>query len=401
MLKDFSMTDVEEGPYPVDRSIEETHEDDHPLFGAPEPAAYVPGAHKRSQRHRPTKRRRKKIAPLLAILVIAALVAVSYVLVRSVSNHFAVADYSGTGQGFTRIQIHPGDAPQDIGTAMAKAGVVKSARAFVNAAKDSGQSNKIQPGVYRVRLKSSGKAAMAAILDPANVLVSKVTIPEGYTAKQVLAELAKKTGLPLAALTASAGRLDNLGVPDGLQAKSPEGLLFPATYDFDPAMSADAVVQTLTTKFASVYGQVGIAGGAQALGISPYQALIVASMIESEAKFDSDRAKIARVIYNRLAKKMPIGIDAVNRYGVALAGKDPNSTTFQENSPYNVRLHTGLPPTPISNPGTASLQAAVNPAAGDWLYYVVNDAAGHHLFTADEPTWAAAVDKCKANGWGC
>jgi UPF0755 protein len=124
-------------------------------------------------------------------------------------------------------------------------------------------------------------------------------------------------------------------------------------------------------------------------------------MIESEAKFESDRPKIARVIYNRLAKKMPIGIDAVNRYGVALAGKDPNSTTFQENSPYNVRLHTGLPPTPISNPGIASLQAAIKPAAGDWLYYVVNDAAGHHLFTSDEATWAAAVDKCKANGWGC
>ena len=259
----------------------------------------------------------------------------------------------------------------------------------------------IQPGVYRLRLKSSSKAAMAAILDPANQLVSKVTIPEGYTAKQVLADLAKKTGLQLADLTAAASRIENLGLPDGITAKSPEGFLFPSTYDFDPAMSADAVVQTLTQQFGAEYAHIGLAAGAKALNITPYQALTIASMIESEAKFPQDRPKIARVILNRLAKKMPLGIDAVNRYGVALEGKDPNSVTYREDSPYNVRIHTGLPPTPISNPGEASLQAAINPAPGNWLYYVVDDAAGHHLFTADEPTWAAAVATCKAHGWGC
>jgi UPF0755 protein len=86
---------------------------------------------------------------------------------------------------------------------------------------------------------------------------------------------------------------------------------------------------------------------------------------------------------------------------VALTGKDPNSVTYAENSPYNVRTHLGLPPTPVSNPGVASLQAAIRPAAGDWLYYVVADAAGHHIFTADENAWSVAVAKCKANGWGC
>jgi UPF0755 protein len=395
------MTHVEKGPFPVDRPTEELHDDDHPLFGSDEPTPYVPGAQKRSQRRKPKRKKRHKVAPLVAIIVIVAVVTVSWVLIRSVSNYFKVADYSGSGQAFTRVQVHSGDTAQDIGTALVKAGVVKSARAFVDAAKASGQSDKIQPGVYRVRLESSGQAAMAAILDPANQLVSKVTIPEGYTAKQVLADLAKKTGLQLADLTAAASRIGNLGLPDGIAAKSPEGFLFPATYDFDPAMSADAVVQTLTQQFGSEYAKVGLAAGAKALGITPYQALTIASMIESEAKFPQDRPKIARVIFNRLAKKMPLGIDAVNRYGVALEGKDPNSVTYQENSPYNVRTHTGLPPTPISNPGEASLQAAINPAAGDWLYYVVNDAAGHHLFTADETTWAAAVARCKAKGWGC
>ena len=395
------MTHAEMGPFPVDRSTEEVHDDDHPLFGSDEPTPYVPGARKRSHRHKPKRKKRHKVAPLVAIIAIVAVVAVSWALISSVSDHFKVADYSGSGQGFTRVQIHSGDGADDIANALVKAGVVRSARAFVNAAKASGQSDKIQPGVYRLRLKSSGKAAMAAILDPANQLVSKVTIPEGYTAKQVLADLANKTGLQLADLTAAANRIENLGLPDGITAKSPEGFLFPATYDFDPTMSADAVVQTLTQQFGAEYAHVGLAAGAKALNISPYRALTIASMIESEAKFPQDRPKIARVIFNRLAKRMPLGIDAVNRYGVALEGKDPNSVTYQEDSPYNVRTHTGLPPTPISNPGEASLQAAINPAAGDWLYYVVNDAAGHHLFTADEPTWAAAVAKCKANGWGC
>jgi UPF0755 protein len=242
---------------------------------------------------------------------------------------------------------------------------------------------------------------MAAILDPANRLVSQVTIPEGYTEKQILTILAGKTGLPLAKLQAAAAKVSNLGLPEGLQPRTAEGFLFPATYDFDPDLSADAVLQQLVAQFDSEYQSIGFAAAAKAQKLTPYQAVIIASLIESEAKFPQDRPKVARVILNRIAKRQPIGIDAANRYGVALQGKDPNSVTYTENSPYNVRTHLGLPPTPVSNPGEASLRAAVHPAAGNWLYYVVADAAGHHLFTADEATWAAAVSKCKAKGWGC
>jgi UPF0755 protein len=395
------MNRAEEGPQQVEDSIDDLHDDDHPLFGTDESVPYVPGARKRAHRHKPKRQRRHRIAPLIAIVVIAVVVGASWVIVRSVSKHFEVADYGGNGQGFTQIQIRPGDAAKDIGATLQEAGAVKSTRAFVNAAKASGRAGSIQPGVYRVCLRCSGTAAMAAILDPANRRTSKVTIPEGRTAKHVLDQLAAGTGLPIADLTAAANRIGNLGLPDGFNPKSPEGFLFPSTYDFDPGMSADAVVQALTAKFAAEYAQLGFAAAAKAQNLSSYHALIIASLIESEAKFPEDRPKIARVILNRLAKHMPIGIDAVNRYGVALAGKDPNSTTYLENSPYNVRIHTGLPPTPISNPGEASLQAAVNPAAGNWLYYVVNDAAGHHLFTADERAWSAAVQRCKANGWGC
>ncbi|MDQ2837022.1 MAG: endolytic transglycosylase MltG [Actinomycetota bacterium] len=384
----------------VEGSIDELPDDDHPLFGSDEPTAHIPGVHKRSHRHQVRKRRRRRrLFPLLSLVVILVLVLASYVLVHSVAGRFHTPDYSGSGLGFTKVTIAPGDGAEDVAAAMLKAGVVESTRAFVNAAKKSGRSGDIQPGVYRVRLHSSGQAAMAAILDPANRLVTQVTIPEGYTEKQILAVLATKTGLPLTALQTAAGQIANLGLPDGFTPASAEGFLFPATYDFDPGISASAAVQELTAQFSAEYAKLGFATAAKAENLSAYQALIIASLIESEAKFPEDRPKIARVILNRMAAGQPIGIDAANRYGVALTGKDPNSTTYTENSPYNVRTHLGLPPTPVSNPGEASLQAAVQPAAGNWLYYVVDDAAGHHLFTNSDAVRQQATDKCKAEGW--
>lgn len=390
----------------IDEVREDSHPlDDHPLFDSGDTAPYVPGAHKRSQRRRAGRKRRHRIAPIVAIVLILALIVVSFKIVTSVADRIngrlAVPDYAGSGQGFTRVKISPGDGASDVARAMEKAGVVKSSRAFVNAAEKSGRAGDIQAGVYRVPLHASGTVAMAAILDPANRLVSQVTIPEGYTEKQILSLVAAKTGLPLAQLQAAVAKPTTLGLPAGIAPKSAEGFLFPSTYEFDPDQSALEVVQQLTGQFETEYRKLNFAAGAKAQKLTPYQALIIASLVESEAKFPEDRPKVARVILNRMANGTPIGIDAANRYGVALTGKDPNSVTYTEDSPYNVRTHLGLPPTPVSNPGEASLQAAIAPAAGDWLYYVVADAAGHHIFTSDENVWSAAVAKCKANGWGC
>jgi UPF0755 protein len=384
----------------MEGSIDELHEDEHPLFGSDEPGGHVPGTLRRADRHQARRRRRRRrLFPLLSLLVIGVLIGASVPLVRSVAGSFHTPDYVGSGVGFTRVTVAPGDGAADVAASLLKAGVVKSTRAFVNAAKHSGRAGDIQPGVYQVRLRSSGAAAMAAILDPANRLVSQLTIPEGQTTKQILAELATKAGLPLAQLQAAAAQLGNLGLPEDLKATSAEGVLFPSTYSFDPGTSATAAVQQLTGQFDIEYTRLGFAAAAKAEQLSSYQALIIASLVESEAKFPQDRPKIARVILNRMAAGQPIGIDASNRYGVALSGKDPNQTTYTENSPYNVRVHLGLPPTPVSNPGEASLLAAIHPAAGDWLYYVVDDAAGHHLFTNDEQQWQTATQRCRQAGW--
>jgi UPF0755 protein len=390
----------------VERSIEELPGEDHPLFGPDDhddhEQPYVPGGRRRADRHRGRRKRRRRIAPLLALIVIVAVVAASYVIVRQVADRFVVSDYSGSGQGFVRIQVQPGDGADDIGATLAKAGVVKSARAFVNAASASGQAGSIQPGMYQVRLHSSGAAALSEILDPANRLVSKVTIPEGYTYKQVLAKVSEVTGLPLAAVTEASTHLADLGVPPSIKATSVEGLLFPATYDFDPDTTASSALQAMITKFSAEYASLGVDAKARALGLTGYQVLIIASIAEAEAKFDADRAKVARVILNRVAAKRALQVDATSAYAAKIAGKDPASVVYNTiDSPYNTYTHPGLPPTPIGNPGEAAIVSALDPPAGDWMYYVNVDAAGHLGFFTDENAFLAAAAKCKAQNWGC
>ena len=386
----------------MDGSIDELRDDEHPLFGSDEPA-YVPGAAKRSHRHHARRRRRRhRVAPLLSLLVILLLIGTSYVLVRSAAGHFRTPDWTGSGTGYTRVTISPGDVTSDVAAALVKAGSVESSKAFINAAKKSGRSNDIQPGVFRVPLHASAAVVMAAILDPANKLVTQVTIPEGYTESQVLTALANKTKLPLAALKAAAGRIGNLGLPEGFAPTTAEGFLYPATYQFNPDNTPDQVVQQLTSQFGSQYAALGVAQAAHALGLSPYQALIVASIVEGEARFDADRPKVARVILNRLAANRPLQIDATSVYGAKVAGLNPKQVDYATlNSPYNSYTHPGLPPTPIDNPGSSSLQAAVQPATGDWMYYVNGDAAGHLSFFTDENAFLQAAEKCRENGWGC
>lgn len=387
----------------MEGSIDELRDEDHPLFGSDEPASYVPGVAKRSHRHQVKRRRRRhRVFPILSLIVIVALIVASVLLVRSAAGHFRTPDYTGSGIGTTQVTIAPGDGASDVAAALVKAGVVKSSRAFINAAKKSGRSSDIQPGVFRVPLHASGAAALAAILDPANKLITQVTIPEGYTEAQVLSTLAARTGLPLAQLRAAAGKIANLGLPDGFKPTSAEGFLYPATYEFNFGSSADVVLQQLTSQFGIQYAKLGIAQAARAAGITPYQALVIASIIEGEAKFDADRPKVARVILNRLAADRPLQIDATSVYGAKLAGLNPKQVDYATiNSPYNSYTHPGLPPTPIDNPGDNSLKAAVQPAAGSWLFYVNGDAAGHLSFFTDERQFLDAVAACQANGWGC
>ncbi len=134
------------------------------------------------------------------------------------------------------------------------------------------------------------------------------------------------------------------------------------------------------------------------MGFTPYEVLTVASMVEEEAKVPGDRPKIARVLYNRLAKGMTLGVDATVEYAIGQRVVNLTKSQLATTSPYNTRLHAGLPPTPISSPGRASLEAALNPTAGDWLYYVLAAPDGSQYFTASYSDFQRQTAKSRAEG---
>ena len=173
-----------------------------------------------------------------------------------------------------------------------------------------------------------------------------------------------------------------------------EGLLFPDTYGIEPDDTAVGVVQEMLDQLEVVLSRYQLSTAPQ--GLTPYQLLIVASMIEREAKVDADRPKIAAVIYNRLAAGKRLEIDATVEYAVGhakLTAKDLPSS-----SPYNTYTSDGLPPTPIAAPGEAAIKAALQPADGDWIYYVLATKEGEHAFTRSYQEFLKLKAKARAKG---
>jgi UPF0755 protein len=221
---------------------------------------------------------------------------------------------------------------------------------------------------------------------PAPVLpkIVKVTIPEGFTRAQIAA-LAKADGLRgdylAASVRSSLLHPTRYGAPSGTP--SLEGFLFPATYDLYTGTPAKHLVDEQLLAFRENFNDVEIRR-ARALGVTPYELLTVASMIEREAAVAHDRPLVAAVIYSRLRLNMPLGIDATIRYALNDFSEPLTEAQLHDPSPYNTRLHTGLPPTPISNPGVASIHAAAYPAHVGYLYYVAGaDGCGEQVFSSN------------------
>jgi UPF0755 protein len=243
----------------------------------------------------------------------------------------------------------------------------------------------------------------------AAVRVVKVVIPEGETRLQI-AEIAKADGLTgdyrKVAERSPVLNPATYGAPKGTP--DLEGFLFPATYDMNAGAPASRLVSEQLAAFQERFGAEE-AQRARDLHITPYQLLTVASMVEREAQVPGDRAKIAAVIYNRLRIGMPLGIDATIYYaveqarGIATYTGELTEAQLHIDSPYNTRTHRGLPPTPISNPGMASIEAAAHPAHVPYLYYVAGaDGCGEQVFSTTDAQFeidAAAYDAAvKKNG---
>jgi UPF0755 protein len=237
-------------------------------------------------------------------------------------------------------------------------------------------------GWTALRSNDSAAPAPATTAPPPTVL--KVLFPEGFTRAQ-MAERADALSPTITArgyLSATASSLlPGRFAGDGRR-RSLEGFLFPATYDLYETDPARALVRKQLDAFTLSWGKVDLSY-ARSKNLTPYDVLIIASMIEKEVVVPKERRLVAAVIYNRLRRRMPLGIDATLRYGLGIPPtKAITQTDLASSSPYNTRRFRGLPPTPIANPGLASIQAAAHPAQVEYLYFVRRPDCRSHFFTA-------------------
>jgi UPF0755 protein len=301
------------------------------------------------------------------------------------------ADYAGTGSGDVTVQVAKGASASGIGEALKTAGVVRSAKAFRNVAKSDPRALKIQPGYYRLRLRMKARLALDLLLDPAARLRSRVTIPEGTSLARTLELIAKNVSdVPLASLREAAANPNALGLPAYANGRV-EGFLFPATYDIEPGTSAVDVLRTLIQEFQVRAERLQLTQRAAALHITPYQALVIASLVEGETGNATDRGKVARVVYNRLKRPMRLQFDSTVKYAYALRGETKTRLLYRDLdivSPFNTYRVDGLPPAPINSPGEAALEAALSPTPGPWLYFVVIDTQGRSAFATTSAEFA-------------
>jgi UPF0755 protein len=295
-------------------------------------------------------------------------------------------DYTGAGSGAASVAVHGGDSSRAIGTALEKAGVVKTAKAFGDAAAANPKSGSIQPGTYALRANMSAASALAMLLNRANRTSPVVTIREGLWTSETISALAAATGRPLADYQLALKNPRLLGLPAAARGRA-EGYLFPSTYEFEVDATAAEQLQTMVSKSLDELAKLGV------VPADMQRVLTVASIVEAEARARPDRPRVARVIENRLSARMPLQMDSTVHFISQRRGKAGTTDAERASkSAYNTYLVKGLPPGPIDTPGLSAVQAALKPAAGKWIYFVaVNPETGLTRFAVDAAGHAANV----------
>ena len=321
----------------------------------------------------------------------------------------------------TNFTVNQGDSLISVSNRLEQEGFIVNASVFRWYAERKGGID-LQPGYFSLVKHEHIGEIMKKLNKSPSITFTKVTFPEGFTIKQIAQRIEDKTTRITAqsfyeAMTnelLTSEYLPKNMTPLDLAPYRFEGLLFPDTYQVSGNESVASVLDRMLRLMERVGKQEGIADSQAKVGKSPYQVLIIASIIEREAKLEIDRGKISRVIYNRLERGMPLQIDATLYYN------SPENASFTElkaiDSPYNSYLYNGLPPTPIASPGRAAIRAALNPSPNPdlsdkmcigikktqncaYLYYVLSDADGGHTFAATEQDHATNVEISRVGGF--
>lgn len=379
-----------------------------------------PGRHRHRRAGTPPTEQKKRrgnrslVAFLLVVLLLGGLGYGGWWGYTWVRDTLATPDYTGAGVGLVTVEIRPGQTASDIAVTLHEADVVASPKAFVEAARANPLSVNIQPGFYQLPQQLPAATAVEMLLDLDNRLVEQVTVPEGLSMFRTFTLLADELGIPEEDFVEAAGDPVALGVPDWWFTRSDEkevdpsieGFLFPSTYEFPPDPTAEQVLEAMVGQFLTVAERIDFVQIVETeRNISPYDALIVASLAQAEAGVEEDLGKVARVAYNRVyVHDMPLQFDVTVNYWFELNGEPTRSSAemteaelTDPDNPYNRNVE-GLVPTPINNPGEAALAGAMDPPPGDWLYFVAIDREGNSAFSETFEQFCQDYQKAVAAG---
>jgi len=345
---------------------------------------------------RPPKHgRRRTVAVIAALAVLAAF-------------WFCVSLFQplhGDGGDRVTVRVPAGASASEVGDLLERSGVVSSSFFFELRARLSGKRGDLRAGTFTLAEDMSYTAALDTLTTvPPAPTVIRVTIPEGPSRREVSA-IVSRAGIRGDYVAASAGSPSlsprSYGAPKGT--RTLEGFLFPATYELRPQQTVRTLVAQQLQAFKTNFAGVSLKR-AKSKNLTRYDVLTIASMIEREAATAHDRRLISAVIYNRLKAGMALGIDATLRYALNDWTHPLTSSQLASDTPFNTRNRTGLPPTPIGNPGLASIRAAANPAKVPYLYYVVKPCGGGaHAFSTTDAEFqrdVAAYNRARAENGG-
>lgn len=390
--------------------------------GSPRFDAYGAGPGTFSAQRRRRRQNRIAIAIALVVLLVVACGWFGY-------NHFLVQrkDYSGTGDGSTvLVRVDEGDSISSLAPELLSKDVIASRRALMTAAEARTDTSQLKSGYYALQRKMSASAALDALLvgasrcgvvdvPPSGTLEDFHIGTGGQTRDGIFTLIAKGScanqlgtsltaeSLQQAAATAS---LDDLGVPSwareavasmGQDPRRLEGLIFAGQHLFDPTATPTEILKSMITESARSYAGAGLSAAAKSVGLTEYQILIGASLVEKEAS-DQYFGQIARVLLNRLGEHMKLEFDSTVYYGLNEAGVAITDEQWAADTPWNTYAHEGLPATPIATPSLSAVHAMENPTPGDWLYFVTIDRQGTTVFNRDFGAHEAAVRQAQEGG---
>lgn len=334
----------------------------------------------------PKKRRRLGwLWVLITLLVLGGVAAAAVWVVfedqvRSVMGWELPNDYEGTGNGeAVTVTVVSGDVGSDIATKLEEAGVTMTSEAFYDVVVAKAEQPVFLPGSYQLQKEMSAESALAALTDPTNIVTSSVLIPEGTTLTQVFQRLSDGTGVPLVDYETAAQDFAAFGVP--ATEVSLEGWMFPATYDFEPGVTAKDQIQTLVNRMVQALDEAAVPVEDR------HRVLTLASIVQKEGGSTEDFYIVSRLFQNRLALEEPMNLESDATVSYGTGGTSIHTTAAERgdaSNPYNTYANPGLPIGPIAAPGDDAIDAVMNPADGDWLFMVlVNGETGETAFSTN------------------